>query len=39
MESEIDFTDENIISLIEKIEDIIQKTLNDQKYHKSRNKK
>ena len=32
MESEIDFTDENIISLIEKIEDIIQKTLNDQKF-------
>ena len=32
MESEIDFTDDNIISLISKIQDIYEKTSNEQKY-------
>ena len=32
MESEIDFSDDNIISLISKIQDIYEKTSNEQKY-------
>ena len=32
MESEIDFTDDNIISLISKIQDIYEKASNEQKY-------